>query len=192
MRNIFLFARLCMKLSGYESSLPSLQAHRFGGQAQMPSTEAQGQGLLKVVVPESLLGLSNIKVPRNQYLCSASMSTEPEPIASVSNFLGNVFFLPSFLSPPSPSFFVLVLIYNKSTVAEFFTSIWQKPHHSLDHQHSSSGWRVPVNRFPVDQKRGYQLPGGAGTRRNKTIKVHSKLEWRAMRCWGRGSLWFPR
>ena len=54
----------CMKLSGYESSLPSLQAHRFGGQAQMPSTEAQGQGLLKVVVPESLLGLSNIKVPR--------------------------------------------------------------------------------------------------------------------------------
>lgn len=112
-----------MKLNGYKSSLPSLQARRFGGQAQMPSTEAQGQGLLRVVVPESLLGLSNIKVPRNQYLCSASMSTEPEPIASVSNFLGNVSFsfLLSFLLPPS--FFVLVLIYNKSTVAEFFTSI---------------------------------------------------------------------
>ena len=181
-----------MKLNGYKSSLPSLQARRFGGQAQMPSTEAQGQGLLRVVVPESLLDLSNIKVPRNQYLCSASMSTEPEPIASVSNFLGNVCFsfLLSFLLPPSS--FVLVLIYNKSTVAEFFTSIWQKPHHSLDHQHSSSGWRVPVNHFPVDQKRGFQLPGGAGTRRNKTIKVHSKLEWRAMRCRGRGSLWFPR
>lgn len=68
----------------------------------MPSTEAQGQGLLRVVVPENLLGLSNIKVPRNQYLCSASMSTEPEPISSVSNFLGNVsfsFLLSSLLRP---------------------------------------------------------------------------------------------
>lgn len=68
----------------------------------MPSIEAQGQGLLRVVVPENLLGLSNIKVPRNRYLCSASMSTEPEPISSVSNFLGNVsfsFLLSSLLRP---------------------------------------------------------------------------------------------
>lgn len=97
------------------------------------------------------------------------------------------FFLSSLL--PSSLFLssVLLLIYNKSTVAEFFTSIWQKPHHSLEHQHSSSGWHVPVNHFPVDQKRGFQLPGGVGTHGNKTMKVRSKLDWRTMRCGGRGS-----
>ena len=102
-------------------------------------------------------GLWNIKVPRNQYLCSVSTSTERELIASVSKFLGNVSFLLFSSLLPSSLFLssVLVLIYNKSTVAEFFTRIWQKPHHSLEHQHSSSGWHVPVNRFPVHQKRGF-------------------------------------
>ena len=64
-----------MKLSDSETGLPALQAHRSGGRAQMPSSEAQNKGLLSVVallgLPENLPGLSNIKVPRNQYLCSS-------------------------------------------------------------------------------------------------------------------------
>lgn len=71
-----------MKLRDSETGLPALQAHRSGGQAQMPSLEAQNKGLLRVVtllgLPEKLPGPSNIKVPRNQYLCSPSHQTRSQ------------------------------------------------------------------------------------------------------------------